>query len=1093
MIEHAQYAELHCHSWFSLLDGASSPEALAARAAHVELQALALTDHNSLAGAVRFARAAQQERLHGVFGAEVTLEPLHAGDAANHLTLLAETQQGYSNLCKLITASRLDHLPAPPESYDPAATASDWPGKVPPLLSWQRLGEHAAGIIALTGCARGPVATPLLQNQPEAAQAAVRRLLEIFGQEHLCVEVQHHSRARDNWLVRRLCAVARDFALPVVATNNVHYAERKDSHLHDAMLAIDENISLSAARQRGLLPGHNLAYLAGPQEMAQRFRELPEALTNTLAIAERCRVSLDFSAQRLPAFLPPAGATGSRVSEFQYLYQLCHDNLARRYPVLRPAVLTQLAHELEVIEKAHLAGFFLLVWDIVQFAREQGIRCQGRGSAAGSIVAYLLGITAIDPLAHDLLFERFLSEDRFTMPDIDIDFAADRREEVIQYVYRRYGRAHAAMVCNHVTYHARSALRDLGKVLEISPTLVDRWESQLESNNPAEAANQLEQAARDNGAKVGGTEEAGAEEENSTHLLRLLADLMRQLDGAPRHLSIHSGGMLLTGMPLDEIVPLEAATMPGRIIAQWDKASVEDAGLIKLDILGLGMLGAISEAVALAQDMGEPAPDLDALALDDPGIYAMLQQGDTIGAFQVESRAQTQLLPRLKPTCFADIVVQVAIVRPGPIQGGAVHPYLRRRAGLEPVQYLHPSLEPVLRETYGVVLFQEQVLRTAVTVAGFTAGEADMLRRAMSRNRGQQAMQALKERFMHGARQQGVDDATAEQVFAQLQGFASYGFPKSHAASFALVAYQSMWLLRYRPAAFYASLMNQQPMGFYSVEVLAGAARRHGVDILPARVEQSTAKYLPERTPRGRWALRTGLAAVAQIGNDAVQRILDTRAERPFADLTDFCMRTRLDRDLVSNLIRAGACDGFLASNMTRRDLLWQLGGIDYRPDELLLPQVHTQATLPEIDQQEQEIWEHELTGLAPAGNIMRHYRAQLRRRRIAGTWEVKQMQRGRQARVAGMMVVRQHPQTANGIVFISLEDEAGLLDLVVKPNVWQRLREVLYREPLVMVTGEVQRSGGAVSVLVDQATPLIELLGKQESDAIARATKSWF
>lgn len=1070
-----EYAELHCHSYFSLLDGASSPEALVEQAAALGLRALALTDHDSLAGAVRFALAARAASLHAILGTEITLASLDAGGSPCHLTLLAETQEGYATLCRLITAARCDALPPLPEDEEPVI---GWPGKVSPLLSWERLAQHTTGIIALSGCARGPVAAPLARGEFDAALALAERLREMWGPDHLYLEVQHQNRPGDDLLVRRLHEMARRLDLPLVATHNVHYATREGSRLRDALLAIDANVTLGEACRQGLLPATSTASLQSAQEMARRFAGLPPALASTLAIAERCQASIDFAQHRLPQFRDPE-TDQPLANEFAHLYQLCHDNLDRRYPELRPAVINQLAHELDVIEKAHLAGYFLIVWDIVRFARARGIRCQGRGSAANSIVAYLLGITSIDPLAHGLLFERFLSEDRHTTPDIDIDFAADRREEVIQYCYRRYGRAHTAMVCNVVTYRARSAIRDLGKALEFPEAVLDRLSTGLESHSPRAAAAELEVMAR------AGDEAAPP----ADHPLLLLADLVRGLEGCPRHLSIHSGGMLITGPPLDTIVPLEPATMPGRVVAQWDKDSCEDAGLVKIDLLGLGMLGAISEAVAVAQAMGEPTPDLERIPLDDPEIYALLRRGDTIGAFQVESRAQQQMLPRLLPERFEDIVVQVAIVRPGPIQGGAVHPYLRRRAGLEPIAYLHPTLAPVLDDTLGVLLFQEQVLRVAVAAAGFSPGEADLLRRALARKNSEAALAALRRRFVEGALQKGLDTPTASSIFTQLEGFAGYGFPKSHAASFALIAYQSMWLKRYRPAAFYVALLNLQPMGFYPIEVLAGDARRHGVEILPPDVNRSGEKYTPERTGRGRWALRTGLASVAGMGDAAIARVLAARAESPFIDLADFCARAGLDRDVVTSLIRAGACDGFADPPGDRRALLWRLGEIDVRPAELPIPATESHADLPDLEPLERTLWEYELLGLTPGVQLIQHYRKELGKRRICGTWEVKQMARGARARTAGLVAIRQRPQTAHGIVFMSLEDESGLLDLVVKPEVWERLRPVLKGALLVYVEGEVQRTGLAVSLLVREAAPLLQVLeGETDPQASRQA-----
>ncbi|MCO5208740.1 MAG: DNA polymerase III subunit alpha [Caldilinea sp.] len=1147
------YAELHCHSYFSLLDASSSPEDLAARAAELGLSALALTDHDSLAGAVRFALAARRAGLHAIFGAEVTLED------GVHLTLLAETQEGYGNLCRLVTASRIkgqlatvngqlstggaqrgmqgrieqlnrrrsaingqwseengqrstvncqlstDRTTAPSSSH-PLTPSSphlhipssphSWPGKVEPALAWDVLATHTAGLIALSGCRGGPVAAPLLRGDETAALAALHRLLDLFGSRQLYVEVQHHDLPDDDRLVRRLLRLVHGTGVPVVATHNAHYATRDRSMARDVLIATRHNMTLLEARRAGHLPLNSNYALLAPAAMARRFAERPDAIAATLAIAERCQVSLDFSAQRLPVFVFDLQ---SPISPFQHLYELCHANLPKRYPDLRPAVLKQLAHELDLIEQAELAEYFLVVWDIVHFSRAQGIRCQGRGSAANSIVAYLLGITSIDPLAHNLLFERFLSSDKFTMPDIDIDFAADRREEVIQYVYAKYGHSHAAMVCNHVTYQARSALRDIGKALGLPEESITRIQGRLDTNDPGKAADVIEgwgeensqwsmgngqlstggdgagQGEEVNGQRsmVNGQLSTGGDEQPSTLPLTIdnspltvdhfLPLLLRHIAGCPRHLSIHSGGMLITRAPLDAIVPLEPATMPGRFVCQWDKESVEDAGLIKIDLLALRTLGLVSEALGYIAGAGDAVPDLDALPLDDPAIYRMLHQADTIGAFQVESRAQQQMLPRLKPLCFEDIAVEVAIVRPGPIQGGAVHPYLRRRAGEEPVSYLHPSLEPVLRESLGVLLFQEQAIRVAVAAAGFAPGEADRLRRALSRTRSQEEMAAMRARFVRGAAEKEIDTPTAEAIFAQLAGFAGYGFCKSHAASFALIAYQTLWLKRYHAPAFYCALLNQQPMGFYPPEVIIGDARRHGVDTLPPEINRSGWQYTLERLDNHRWALRTGLHAIAHLGEQAWTRIEAARAERPFATLDDFCRRTRLPVDGVTSLIRAGA----LAAFGERRRLLWRLGELDYRPDEFDLASAPVAAELPVLEAIEQTAWEYELMGMSPERQMMAHYRDGLRRQGVLSTWQVKQAEAGQRVRVAGFVVVRQRPATAKGILFMSLEDESGLLDLVVKPDVYARLREVIRTNPLLIAEGAVQRNSRSVSVLV--------------------------
>jgi error-prone DNA polymerase len=1046
-------AELHCHSYFSLLDGVSSPEALVVEARRLGMGALALTDHHSLAGAVRFWTAARKAEIHPLLGAEVTVRE---AERDVHLTLLAETQAGYANLCRLLTAAHLR-----------AGEGDDWPGKVEPWLTWDQLHQGRQGLLALSGCRQGAVATALRRGDDEGARAAGGRLRDLFGRDALWIELQHHDLPEDDRLLRALMGLARTLDLPLVATGNVHYATQPESRLRDCLLAVRHHQTLTEARRGGHLPDNSRAFLQSPAAMARRFQHCPQALRATVEIAGRCHVSLDFGDRRLPHF----AATGG-LSEFAYLYHLCHNALPRRYPHLSPAVLKQLAHELEVIERAGLAGYFLIVWDMVRFAREEGIRCQGRGSAANSIVAYLLGITSIDPLQHDLLFERFLAGDAHTMPDIDLDFAADRREEVIQYVYRTYGEAHTAMVCNVVTYRARSALRDLAKVLDFPAPVIDRLAKGLETHSCREAAAQLRQAAGGGQQGAGGEQQAAGSDRDpvSLHLvtpspchpLLLLADLLEQIDGCPRHLSIHTGGMLITGRPLTEVVPLERATLPGRIVCQWDKESVEDAGLVKIDLLGLRTLGMVSEALTLIAAQGESPPDLDALPLDDPELYGMLQRADTIGVFQVESRAQAQMLPRLKPQRFEDMIIEVAIVRPGPIQGGAVHPYLRRRSGEEPVTYAHPALEPVLGETLGVLLFQEQAIRVAVAAAGFAPGEADRLRRAMSRSRSAEEMAEMGRLFVERAQARGMDGVTAEAVFAQLAGFAGFGFCKSHAASFALIAYQTLYLKRYHPAPFYCALFNGQPMGFFSPEVIAGDARRHGVELLPPDINRSGWQYALEATAQERWALRMGLSTVDGLGEGAWARIEAARTEGPFAGLEDFVRRTRLPRSLVENLIRAGAFD----ESGERRALLWTLGQLHLPDGDLGLEMPVVDVVLPDLDALEATVWEYELLGLSPAGQVMHHYRDALRRAGILSTGEVKEQRAGRTVWAGGMVVVRQRPPTAGGVAFLSLEDERGLLDVVLKPPVYERYKALLRDRSLLVIEGLVQRQGRAVSVL---------------------------
>lgn len=1030
------YVELHCHSYYSLCDGASSPEALLDRAVAVGLPALALTDHDNLYGAVRFWCAAQERNLRAIIGAEVTT-------TAGHLTLLAETQAGYTNLCRLITQMHLGG-----DAGD--AEAGDWPGKGAAALTWEALDAHRHGLIVLTGCRHGPLAAPLLAGQPGLAKVHAGRLREIFGPKHLFVELQRHLLPDEPPLLRGLIELARRLGLPVVATNNVHYAERSGRRLQDVLVCIEHLTSLDEAGER--LRPNSEYHLKAAADMARLFPGLPDALSNSLDIAERCHANLDFSGQRLPAFPVPAGHTA-----FSYLYDLCQGGLHRKYQPVTPAASRQLAYELDVIERAGLSGYFLVVWDIVCFARNRGIRCQGRGSAAGSLVAYVLDISPVDPLHHNLLFDRFLSPDRRTMPDIDIDFAADRREEVIQYVYGRYGPEHVAMVCNVNTFQARSALRDVGRALGLQAEMIEvvGRRQRISSAQSEGAVSRGQESSRE-------VQPALAESEKAEGAERMLLELCAEIAGVPRHLSIHVGGMLITANPLHEIVPLERATMPGRVVAQWDKDSVEDAGLIKIDLLGLRTLGMVDEIAHLVEarsrspDRLQTSPPLARLTLDDPAVYAALSAGDTLGAFQVESRAQTQMLPRLQPRCFEDIVIEVAIVRPGPIQGNMVHPYLRRRQGLEAATYLHPSLEPVLGETLGVILFQEQVLRVAMTIAGFSGGEADQFRRALSRSRSPEELRRIGQRFVSGAASNGVGEEAAAVLFGQLAGFASYGFCKSHAAAFALLAYQTMWLKLNHPREFYTALLNQQPMGFYTPAVIVGDAKRHGVIVLPPDINRSQDACTLEEN-----AIRLGLRFLKGVGPAARQRVL---AGQPFAGLRDLCQRTRLPHDAIEALIRAGALDSL---DLDRRRLLWELGMLDYRPLVVDLDTESEVIALPELQEAEAMAWSLDLLGMTPGDHVIRLYRPYLQSRGILSAAELEHQRDGEMVKVAGQVVVRQSPPTAKGHLFLTLEDETGLANLIVRPALYAKRYEALRYAPLLAAAGRVQREGEACSVLV--------------------------
>lgn len=1007
------YAELHGHSCFSLLDGASTPEALVERAAQLGLPALALTDHDGLYGAVRFSVAARERGIRPVFGAEVTLE----GDS--HLVLLAENRAGWANLCALISQAQLNGSK----------------GQARMKLGWLR--GRTEGLIALTGCRKGRVPSLLLAGEKDRALTALRTLKALFGPRHLYVELQHHLHREDDGLNADLAELAATLHLPVVATNNVHYATRDGHRLHDVLVAIRHNLSLDEA-QPHLRPNSEY-FLPSPDEMARRFAAYPQALANTLDIAQRCRVELDFRRDALPP-QPDHADPDARLAE------LCRAALPIRYPGNRDKAERQLAHELQVIRQTRLAGYFLLVWDIVQWARSRGILVRGRGSAANSIVAYLLGITNVDPLEHDLLFERFLSPETRVMPDIDLDFCARRREEVIQYIYERYGESHVGMVCNYVTYQDRSAARDVGKALGLPPDVMDR-------------------IAKSMRGQWGSAVTPPAPEGMSTGIWPVFQALCRQIHDLPRHLSIHVGGMCITARPLDEIVPLERATMPGRVVIQWDKDSLEDAGLIKLDILSLRTLSAIDECLRLVEQNRGIRVDLDTLPLDDPAVYEALRRADTIGAFQVESRAQQQALVKMKPRCFRDLVVEVAIIRPGPLQGNMVHPFFRRRKGVEPVAYAHPMLKPILEETLGVIVFQEQVIKVAMAMGRFSAGEADLLRRAMSRHRSGEEMAAFRERFIQGALSQGVPKETAEAVFAQLAGFASYGFCKSHAAAFAKTAYDTLYLRAHYPVEYYCALLNNQPMGFYPPRVLIGDAKRHGVKVLPVHVNRSQGRCTVEGG-----AIRLGLDYVDGMGEAAIARVVQTREGGEFASLADFCRRTRLPRALVENLILAGGMDDW---NPDRRALLWELGRLRYREEELPMPLPADGVALEPMTQAEDVLAEYGITGLSAEGHLMEAFRERLDRAGVLTSRDLARVPDGGRVQVAGMVVVRQAPPTAKGFVFLTLEDEWGLVNVIVRPDVFQAHRAVWADSLVLVVAGTVQRSDGAVNVVAEGASAL--------------------
>jgi error-prone DNA polymerase len=1004
------YVELHCHSGFSLLDGASQPEALAAQAARLEMPALALTDHDAVYGAPRFIRACREQGIRPLLGAELTIVEEPGQDiTSHHLTLLVENETGWHNLCYLI--SRAQHAAEKGRAALPAA---------------ELLG-CTDGLIALSGCHLGQVPAALARGDQAAALTAAKHWLALFGRDNFWLELQYHHRPGDAVLIHRLVELAGSLGVGCVATNNVHYAVQDEAQLQDVLVCIHHNTTLDAALSQGLLRGNSEYHLKSGREMAVHFAAYPETLANTLHLAERCHYELNYGLQDLPYLVTPGG-----MSSTAYLRRLCEQALPVRYPDSDDRARSQLAHELAVIDQAGLANYFLIVWDIVRFAREAGIRCQGRGSAANSLVAYLLAISPIDPLAHDLVFERFLSAERPVLPDIDLDFDAARREEVIQYLYHRYGEAHTAMACTFITFRGRSARRDVARVLGLSPAAVAQYET--ERGRPGETA----------------VTPAGP--------LALLHELTEKLIGLPRHLGIHSGGMVITGRSLMGRVPTEPATMLDRVVVQWDKEGLEDVGLVKIDILGLRMLSAIDETLAWLDERGLiPAgfSDLTPIRFDDPAVYEIIAQADTLGIFQVESRAQAQMLPRLRPRDFNDVVVAISLIRPGPIQGNMVHPYLRRRQGLEPVTYAHPLLETALSDTLGVILFQEQVLKVARDLAGFSPGQGEQLRRALGSKRADEEIARFQSDFVRGAEGRGVPRAVAETVFGQLQAFGSYSFARSHAAAFAVLVYQSAWLKRYHFAPYFVALLNNQPMGFWTPAVLVGEARRRGVTVLAVDIQRSGPRCTVEEG-----AIRLGLNYVRGLRQEAVERIV---TGRPFVDLADFCQQVRPGRLAAERLILAGAFDGW---GIPRRQLMWELGTLGDREGELELNFTREPVALPDPTPTEITLLEQAALGLSTGDHLLAYYRPWLAEQ---GVWPTDRLVYGhnnRPVRTAGLVVVHQSPPTAKGMHFLTLEDETGLVDVVLRPDIYQRYARLLRQPGLLVVEGTLQKEGTVINVL---------------------------
>ncbi|MCD0444227.1 error-prone DNA polymerase [Glycomyces sp. A-F 0318] len=1023
------YAELHCHSYYSFGDGADAPAALVAEAIRLGLTGLAITDHDGLYGVSQFAVAAAAAGLPTVFGAELNLGMARArrgqaDPAGTHLVVLARDPAGYRGLSRAITEAKL------------AGAEKDLP-----QYRVERLAELAGGRWQiLTGCRKGALSATLAANGPRAAERRLRELIDQFGGENLAVEVTCHDLPDDTERAEALAAIARRCEVPVVATNNVHYAAQPRAKVATALAAIRSGRTLDQADP--YLPANAGAHLRSGAEMALRFPDLPEAVEQAAAVAEACAFDLELLAPRLPRF--PVPDPHDNVS---YLATLTITGAHERYgpPEAEwvPGAWAQLDRELRVITRLGFAGYFLIVADIVRFCRDHGIFCQGRGSAANSAVCYALGITNVDPVAFGLLFERFLSAERDGPPDIDIDIESGRREEVIQYVYRRYGRDRAALVANVVTYRPRSAVRDAAKALGYGHDQAVAWSKRLHRWN-------------------------GLDPDEAEAIPADVQSLAGELRDLPQHLGIHPGGMVLTEQPVAEIVPVEPARMKDRTVLQWDKEACADAGLVKFDLLGLGMLTALHCMVDLVEDFHGTRIDLAMLPPDDRDVYAMLQRADTVGVFQVESRAQMATLPRLKPETFRDLVAEVALIRPGPIQGGAVHPYLRRRSG-EPWRDQVPQiLHPVLEKTYGVPLFQEQLMQIAIVAAGFDGGEADRLRRAMGAKRSAERMEELRERLYTGMANRGITGAQADQIYEQLRSFADFGFPESHAASFAHLVYSSAWLKCHYPAAFYAGLLASQPMGFYSPASLIADAGRHDITVAAPDVNTSTAaaSLVPSDrtcTPplHGVADLRLGLDAVKGLGAAATGRITAAReTEGPFQSMTDLARRADLTRKQLERLAIAGALSSL---EPDRRRALWTAGTVDERPH--MLPGTGPATpppTLPGMSAADLARADYTGLGLSVEIHPMALVRALLDTDGVLTARRLPHMKHGKRIEVAGIVTHRQRPSTAKGSTFLSLEDETGIANVVCSPGLWKRWQSTATIAKALRIRGTIEKAPDA-------------------------------
>ena len=1114
------YVEFHARSAFTFLEGGSIPEEMVDVCSRLNLPAMALLDRDGVYGSTRFHLAAEKLKVKAHIGAEITVSSFEfpvsssatstQGSTRNskpetrNLPLIARNRTGYQNLCRLITRMKMRG----PKNCEPEIIAA-----------WlDDLREYSQGLICLTGDERGPLAAALRDGGYDAAKEAVATLVEIYGHENVYVELQRHFDREEEVRNQTAIAIARELNLPLLATNGVAYAVPERRQILDVFTCIRHHTTLDAAGR--LLTHHSERHIKSPQEMTALFADLPEAIATTLALSARIEFSLKDLGYEFPKYPVPEGHTMN--SFLRELTAKGYEDRYRHVSVdMRQRVRRQIERELALIEKLDLAGYFIIVWDIVRYCREQEILVQGRGSAANSVVCYSLGITAVDPIKMDLLFERFLSEERGEWPDIDLDLpSGDQRERVIQYVYEHYGKLGAAMTANVITYRGRLAAREIGKVLGFDEETLSRLAAAVGSWEYKGPRDTLEQQFRDAGFDL------------HHPRIRKFFELALSVQDLPRHLGQHSGGMVICQGQLDSVVPLEPASMPGRVVVQWDKEDCADMGIIKVDLLGLGMMAVLEDCLDLIPQHYGDKVDLALLPADDSQVFMTLQKADTVGMFQVESRAQMSCLPRLRPACFYDIVVQVALIRPGPIVGQMVNPYIRRRQGKEEITYAHPSLEPILERTLGVPLFQEQLIRIAMVAAGFTGGQAEELRRAFGFKRSEARMRDIELKLREGMDRNGINGATQDRIVQSITSFALYGFPESHAASFAMIAYASAYLKQHYLAAFLVAMLNNQPMGFYHPSTLVKDAQRHGLKFRPVEITKSDVKCTVEHVSsfefpvssksnsdadstrnskpetRNCFVVRLGLNYVRGLRAEVAQAIVEERNRGPYLSIDDLARRVpALRRNELVMLADIGALNSIgnsancvitsevgdlqlpsdtMAQNSKsetrnsklrfhRRDALWQVERAARHSGPLLegICELDASSPLEPMTHDERLVADYRGTGLTVGPHPMSYRRAELKRHGIKPAIELPQLPNGIHVKTGGCVIARQRPGTAHGFVFLSLEDETGIANAIVTPDLFERHRVLLVSERFLMVEGVLQNIDNVVSVKADRLSAL--------------------